>query len=254
MDDHRGFFDVKSRIRKEGTMIILGDLMLEAERLKARAAHDRKPVNPERLAMLTGAEIIDKETLRKLMVDSETILEIAGYVEAHNKPAIMLIDTGMAARDAMVLINTTTENISGRALVALALAHSALEPATLVMPGTKHRMVIIALPEANEREELDRRVFDAGTPVRIDPRGKSLPFRPVAEAGINRLAMNLLISDPEIHIAAEWIGSETTDERSRRLADMLSLRTGIPADWAAKAINRHEKPAASTKRPYKHAI
>jgi len=235
-------------------MIILGDLMLEAQRLNARATQDRKPVDPVRLAMLAGAEIIDKIKLRELMTDSAEILEIAGYIEAHEKPAIILIDTGMAVRDAMLLINTTTNNISGRALVALALAHSALEPATLVMPGTKHRMVIIALPEAIEREEHDRTVFEAGIPVRIDPRGKSLPFRPVAEAGINRLAMSLLISDPEIHIAAEWIGSETTDERSRRLADMLSLRAGIPADWATKAINRHEKPVASTKRPYKRAV
>ena len=52
-------------------MIILTDLMLEAKRLHDRAAKDRRPVDTERLAILSGAEIVTKDQVKALMPDAK---------------------------------------------------------------------------------------------------------------------------------------------------------------------------------------
>ena len=230
-------------------MIILTDLMLEAKRLHDRAAKDRRPVDTERLAILSGAEIVTKDQVKALMPDAKGILNIIQKVESDGRPAVLLVDTGTATRDAIVLVNTGPADISGRALTALALSHSALEPASRPVPGSKSRMVVISLPEAAVHTRENQTVTEVGTPVRHDPSGDSVAFRPMPEMGIHRLALSLLVTEAEIHTTAEWIGAGTEEGREERLVDMLSLRAGVPSDWIATAVRRHSGHVLTANTP-----
>jgi len=220
-------------------MIILTDLMLEAKRLHDRASKDRKPVDSERLAILSGAEIVTKNQVAALLPDAHGILNVVKTVEEDGAPAVLLIDTGTATRDAIVLLNTLPTDIAGRALTALALSHSALEPAARPIPGSKSRIVVISLPATTIHDREGQTVCEVGTPVRHDPSGASVAFRPMAEMGVNRLALSLLVMESEIHNTAEWIGAGTEEDREERLSDMLSLRAGVPSDWIKTAVRRY---------------
>lgn len=236
-------------------MINITDLMIEAERLHRRSFNERTPVSPARLAILTGAEIVKLESVRLLLPDAEAIVAIANDLNQYQTPGIILVDTGMATRDAVVLINTEENDVAGRCLIALALAHSAQEPARKPMPKATSRMVVISLPDAHIRNISGMDVFHAGNAMRLDPSGANIDFRPIAEAGINRLALSLLLTEEEIHNTAEWITTGSDNGREERMSAMLAMRSGVPVDWVEKSIRRHmTRTLKVDKKPKKTAI
>ena len=218
-------------------MIMLSDLLLESDRLKRRAYRDDKPVDARRLAILSGAEIIPVETAIRHLENGEGIAAYAAEIGGAGHPGVILVDTGTAARDAMILIDADPDSVEGRALIALALAHSAMEPARgHTIEGV--RMVVLTLPDGCERDEQGQITYDVGRVIRHD-KGSDINFRPIAEAAIMRLAMSMLISESDVQTTAEWTGTGTEDGRVERLSAMLARRSGIPGDWTETAVRRH---------------
>jgi hypothetical protein len=101
-------------------------------------------------------------------------------------------------------------------------------------------MAVINLPSCSIRTVGDTMVFEAGNPVRHDPSGANVSFRPMAEKGIDRLASSLLLTENEIHTTAEWISAGSDEGRAERLAAMLATRAGVAVDWVERALKRHE--------------
>jgi len=233
-------------------MIMLSDLLLESDRLKRRAYQDDKPVDARRLALLCGAEIITEDIASKHLDNGRGIAAYATTMRKAGHPGIMLIDTGTAARDAMILINTDLESVEGRALIALALAHSALEPArNHAIEGI--RMVVLTLPNGRARDEQGQMTYDVGQVIRHD-KGSDINFRPVAEAGVTRLAMSMLISESDVQTTAEWTGTGSEEGRIERLSAMLARRAGIPGDWTEAAVRRHMGRALRPNEPDRRSV
>lgn len=228
-------------------MIMLSDLLLESERLKNRASRDNKPVDARRLAILTGAEVITAEDAGRFLPEGGAITAYIADLEARGEPGAVLVDTGMAARDAIILVNACAESTEGRTLIALALANCAIEPPR-GQTVENVRMVVITLPQGGLRDKQGQVTYDAGPMVRHD-RGADLNFRPVAEAAVQRLAMSLLINAADIRTTAEWTGAGTEDGRIERLSAMLATRAGIPGDWTEDAVRKQMGTVLQAQKP-----
>jgi len=222
-------------------MIDLTDVLMERDRMQQRAQIDNKPVSMTRLAMLAGVEIIEADEMATLVPHATVAAETVKQLENTNTTSAVLIDS-RSARDALILTGCSKESVTGRTLIAVAIANGATEPSRKRLDdGT--RMVVVSLPgSAPEIIESNGRkieVLNAGEPVRLDDEGKSLSFRPLASEGVKRLAMSLMVKQCDITGTAGWVSAGSGETRLTRHSAELALLMQAPFDWTMKAVERN---------------